>query len=324
MRNPTHQADLNTSLLEIRAIRKTYGSLVAVEGVSFAIERGECLGLLGPNGAGKTTALSIMAGVLKPDSGQVLVEGRALAGDTDRLKNQLGLVPQELALYDELSAHANLAFFGALYDLDPAILRKRIAEALEIVGLSERATDKAGVFSGGMKRRLNLAAALLHDPQVLLLDEPTVGVDPQSRNAIFDNLAALRARGKTLLYTTHYMEEVEQLCQRVVIMDHGKIIAQDTLDGLRRRAGNSNCLKVELAGCHGAEWLPALRQVAGVRSAQWEGAQVSILLDDLAGGTPAVLSFLEQHGHRILHISSNRPNLESIFLSLTGRQLRDA
>jgi ABC-2 type transport system ATP-binding protein len=202
-------------------------------------------------------------------------------------------------------------------------LRKRIADALEIVGLSERANDKAKTFSGGMKRRLNLAAALLHDPQLLLLDEPTVGVDPQSRNAIFDNLAALRARGKTILYTTHYMEEVERLCQRVVIMDHGKIIAQDTVDELRRRAGNSNSLKIELAPGHGAEWLPALRQVGGVRSAEWDGAHLSVLLDDLGAGTPAVVSFLEQHRRRIVHISSNRPNLESVFLSLTGRQLRD-
>jgi ABC-2 type transport system ATP-binding protein len=315
---------LNPSLLEISAIRKAYGSLVAVDGVSFAVQRGECLGLLGPNGAGKTTTLAIMAGVLKPDTGQVLIDGRALAGDTDPLKNQLGLVPQDLAFYGALSARDNLAFFGALYNLRPAILRKRIAGALEIVGLSERAKDKANTFSGGMKRRLNLAAALLHDPQLLLLDEPTVGVDPQSRNAIFDNLAALRARGKTILYTTHYMEEVERLCQRVVIMDHGRIIALDTVDALRRRAGISNCLKVELADCHGTEWLPALRRVAGVRSAELDGAQLSVLVDDPAAGIPAVVSFLEQHRQHIAHISSNRPNLESVFLSLTGRTLRDS
>ena len=314
---------MSAPLLEIRHLRKTYGSLVAVDGASFTVPRGECLGLLGPNGAGKTTTLSMLAGLLTPDSGQVLIDGRALAGDTDPLKRQLGLVPQELALYEDLTAAENLAFFGALYSLEKATLHQRMADALAIVGLSDRARDKAGTFSGGMKRRLNLAAALLHDPQLLLLDEPTVGVDPQSRNAIFDNIEALRARGKTILYTTHYMEEVERLCDRVVIVDHGKVIADDTIAALRARAGSGNVLKITLAQATPGKWLPALRQLAGIRSAQLAGALLSLELDDLTASASPILHFLGEHHETIVHLSSDRPNLESIFLTLTGRQLRD-
>jgi len=192
--------------------------------------------LLGPNGAGKTTTVSMIAGLVAPVSGQVLIGGQALTGDTDPRKRRIGLVPQDLALYDELSALANLRFFGALYSLDSVALEQAIGAALDLVGLTERAKDRVGTFSGGMKRRLNLAASLLHDPDILLLDEPTVGVDPQSRNAIFSNLETLRSRGKALLYTTHYMEEVERLANRVVIIDHGRVVASDTLAGLQRHA----------------------------------------------------------------------------------------
>ena len=222
-------------MLEVRHLRKAFGSLVAVDDVSFALERGRLLGLLGPNGAGKTTTVSMMAGLLTPDRGDVLVAGQPLTGDTNPLKRSIGLVPQDLALYDELSARDNLRFFGALYDLSGAVLDTRIASALELVELADRARDRVKTFSGGMKRRLNLAAGLLHDPDILLLDEPTVGVDPQSRNAIFENLEQLKRRGKTLLYTTHYMEEVERLADRIVVIDRGKVIADDTLDGLQAR-----------------------------------------------------------------------------------------
>ena len=223
-------------MLEVRSLRKTYGDLVAVHDVSFVVQPGEVVGLLGPNGAGKTTTVSMIAGLVTPAAGQVLIGGQPLSGDTDPRKRRIGLVPQDLALYDELSALANLRFFGSLYDLPPADLERAIASSLQLVGLSERAGDRVGSFSGGMKRRLNLAASLLHDPDILLLDEPTVGVDPQSRLAIFANLEALKARGKGLLYTTHYMEEVERLADRVVVVDHGRVVASDTLEGLQRHA----------------------------------------------------------------------------------------
>ncbi len=184
---------------------------------------------------GKTTTVSMIAGLVTPDRGEVLIGGARLSGDTDPKKRRIGLVPQDLALYDELSARSNLRFFGALYGLAGSALDKAIAAAIELVGLADRLNDRVATYSGGMKRRLNLAAGLLHDPDILLLDEPTVGVDPQSRNAIFDNLEALKSRDKALLYTTHYMEEVERLADRIVVMDHGKVIADDTLDGLQSR-----------------------------------------------------------------------------------------
>ena len=248
------------AILDVRSLRKSFGRVVAVDEVSFSLEAGRLVGLLGPNGAGKTTTVSMIAGLVTPDKGEVLIAGRTLQGDTDAGKRRIGLVPQDLALYDELSARDNLRFFGALYSLSGAALDTAIAGALELVELADRARDAVKTFSGGVKRRLNLAAGLLHDPDILLLDEPTVGVDPQSRNAIFGNLETLKRAGKALLYTTHYMEEAERLADRIVVIDHGKVIADDTLDGLQMR-------------------------VAAV-----------------AGG---------------------RANLETVFLTLTGRSLRD-
>ena len=223
--------DMRT-VLSVENLRKSFGDLVAVSDVSFAVAPGQLVGLLGPNGAGKTTTVSMIAGLVTPDDGGVRIDGRALTGDTDPLKRRIGLVPQDLALYDELTARENLRFFGALYRLRRDALDAAIAASLELVGLTERARDRVKSFSGGMKRRLNLAAGLLHDPDVLLLDEPTVGVDPQSRNAIFENLEILKRRGKALLYTTHYMEEAERLADRIVVLDHGRVIADDTLAGL--------------------------------------------------------------------------------------------
>jgi ABC-2 type transport system ATP-binding protein len=220
-------------VLDARHLRKSFGPLVAVDDVSLAVAPGQLLGLLGPNGAGKTTTVSMIAGLLTPDAGEVLIAGSRLTGDTDPRKGKIGLVPQELALYDELPALANLEFFGGLYGLTGRPLKEAIDRVLALVGLSDRRRDAVATFSGGMKRRLNLAAGLLHDPDILILDEPTVGVDPQSRNAIFDNLERLKSQGKALLYTTHYMEEVERLADRVVIIDRGRVLADDTLAGVK-------------------------------------------------------------------------------------------
>jgi ABC-2 type transport system ATP-binding protein len=225
-------------VLAVRNLRKTYGhAVLAVDGVSFSVEPGQMVGLLGPNGAGKSTTVAMIAGLVTPDSGEVTIAGEALSGDTDVKKRLIGLVPQDLALYDELPAIANLRLFGALYGLAGVALEDAIGAALLLVGLTERANDRVKTYSGGMKRRLNLAAGLLHDPAIVLLDEPTVGVDPQSRNAIFDNLEHLKRRGKALLYTTHYMEEAERMADRIVVMDRGRVLADDTLAGLRDRAG---------------------------------------------------------------------------------------
>jgi ABC-2 type transport system ATP-binding protein len=309
------------AVLEATGLRKSYGNLAAVAGVSLRAGKGETIGLLGPNGAGKTTTVSIMAGLVRPDAGEVRINGRVLSGDTDAAKRDIGLVPQDLGLYEEMSARENLRLFGALYSLDGARLKRAMDEALDLVGLRDRAKDKVMNFSGGMKRRLNLAAALLHDPQLLLLDEPTVGVDPQSRNAIFDNLEALKKRGKTLLYTTHYMEEAERLCDRLVIIDHGKVIADDTLQGLHRLVPVANLLTVELENAH----LNAddLRSVAGVASVELHGDTLKIGVRDLSADSAGILAWLAEHGHPFQHLASERASLETVFLNLTGRSLRD-
>ena len=222
-------------MLDIRKLRKSFGDLVAVDDVSFTVAKGELVGLLGPNGAGKTTTVSMITGLLRPDRGDVLIDGAPLGGDTDPKKRRIGLVPQDLALYDELSAYANLRFFGVAVQPDRQGARRRRFDRRFSWSASPTASaTRVKTFSGGMKRRLNLAAGLLHNPDILLLDEPTVGVDPQSRNAIFDNLEELKSRGKALLYTTHYMEEAERLADRIVVIDHGRVVANDTLSGMQR------------------------------------------------------------------------------------------
>ncbi len=263
----------------------------------------------------------MIAGLIAPDAGQVLIDGIAMSGETNPVKRKIGLVPQDLALYDELPARSNLELFAALYGIGGAQAKRAIDQSLELVGLHDRDKDKVGTYSGGMKRRLNLAAALLHDPEVLLLDEPTVGVDPQSRNAIFDNLEALKARGKTLVYTTHYMEEAERLCDRIVVVDHGKLIANDTLAGLYRRLPATNKLVVDLVKpCEVAE----LRTLREIESAELTGNRLSVMLKDLSEGAPAVLTWLASRGCRFESISTETPSLENVFLTMTGRSLRDS
>jgi ABC-2 type transport system ATP-binding protein len=307
-------------MLRVIGLKKAYGKLQAVDGVSFEVDKGETLGLLGPNGAGKTTTVSMIAGLIAPDSGQVLIDGAPVVGDTNPVKRRIGLVPQDLALYDELPAQANLELFAALYGIGGSQAARVVDEALSLVGLRDRARDRAGTFSGGMKRRLNLAAALLHDPDILLLDEPTVGVDPQSRNAIFDNLETLKKRGKTLVYTTHYMEEAERLCDRIVIVDHGQVIANDTLAGLYRKLPATNKLVIDLVD--GRE-LAGVGDVRGVQSTELKGNRLSVWLEDLSDGAPGVLAWLSSGGYRYDHIATEAPTLETVFLTMTGRSLRD-
>jgi ABC-2 type transport system ATP-binding protein len=235
-------------MLQVDRLSKRYGDRVAVNAISFSIAQGETVGLLGPNGAGKTTAIAMISGISKPDGGEVSLGGVSLAHDANALKRRVGLVPQDLALYEELSAWANLQLFGGLYGLDAAELGPRAKAALALVGLADRSTERVNTFSGGMKRRLNIAGALLHEPDLILLDEPTVGVDPQSRNAIFDNLEELKRRGKTLLYTTHYMEEAERLCDRVLILDHGQILANDTVAHFKQQYTNLEAAFMQLTG----------------------------------------------------------------------------
>jgi ABC-2 type transport system ATP-binding protein len=232
------------SAIEVQNLRKSFGATVAVDGISFGIARGEAFGLLGPNGAGKTTTIGMIVGSLRPDAGTVTVDGeRDPTRESVRLR--IGTAPQSIALYGDLTAEENLRFFGSLYGLAGARLAERVGWALEFSGLGPRRRDRASAFSGGMQRRLNLVAGLLHDPPVILLDEPTVGVDPQSRNRIFENIEALKRQGRTVLYTTHYMEEAQRLCDRVAILDRGRILAVDSVDGLIERHGGEPVTRVE-------------------------------------------------------------------------------
>jgi ABC-2 type transport system ATP-binding protein len=304
-------------------LQKKFGAITAVADVSFAAESGKILGLLGPNGAGKSTTISMLAGLTKPDSGRVLIDATPLGTGADPNKRILGLVTQEIALLEELPARMNLEFFGGLYGLSGAALSARIAAVLELTSLADRARDLPSTFSGGMRRRLNIACALLHEPRILLLDEPTVGVDPQSRNAIFETIEALAGQGRTVVYTTHYMEEVERLCDRIVIVDHGRILADDTLAGLLAGAPVGNKLSLKYDVAPDAAALAEIRALPGVSKVDLVGTEVAVSAHDLGSAAPRALERLAARGFSCQELTSRRANLEDVFLALTGRTLRD-
>jgi ABC-2 type transport system ATP-binding protein len=284
-----------TAALAVRDLRKSYGATVAVDGVSFEVARGECFGLLGPNGAGKSTTINALVGAIVPDSGAVRVAGADPAVASTR--RSIGVAPQSLALYEDFSAEENLTLFARLHGLAGAALAARVGVALDFAGLADRRRDRVSTYSGGMKRRLNLACAIVHDPPVLLFDEPTVGVDPQSRNHIFDSIERLKGEGRTILYTTHYMEEAERLCDRVAIVDHGKLLALDTVDALVAAHGGRSVIEVE-----------------------FDGAPPRRIETDRP---PEAVAELARSGAAFTAIRVERPDLETVFLALTGRRLRD-
>jgi ABC-2 type transport system ATP-binding protein len=309
-------------LLSVSNLVKSYGPRRAVDGVSFQVHAGQTVGLLGPNGAGKSTTVGMLCGLLTADAGQILLDGEPVGPGASSAKRKIGLVPQDLALYDDLAARENLRLFGALYGLSGALLQRRCDEVLALVNLQDRARDKPATFSGGMKRRLNIAAALMHDPQLLILDEPTVGVDPQSRNAIFDTLAALKAQGRSLVYTSHYMEEVERLADHIVIIDHGKVLADATPAELHRRLPAQAALRVELAAPPAGELVARLRGQPGVTLVDSAGEHLDIKLAQASDALP-VMRWLAEAGCDARHFATARTSLEDIFLNLTGRSLRD-
>lgn len=315
---------MNSLLLEVQQLSKSYKQSKVVDAVSFAVKSGQTVGLLGPNGAGKSTTVNMICGLLKPDHGQVLLSGQLMGAGNNLAKLKLGLVPQDLALIENLSALENLKLFGAMYNLSGSHLLKRCDAVLELVGLTDRAKDKPETFSGGMKRRLNIAAALLHEPELLILDEPTVGVDPQSRNAIFDSLEILKAQGKSLIYTSHYMEEVERLADHIVIMDHGKVIANETPKELFLRLPAQAALEAHFAVSLPASIVQGIRTVEGVTQVALrdEDKHVSIALSTHEFALP-VLNYLAQSHFVPLHFSTAKTKLEDVFLNLTGRSLRD-
>jgi ABC-2 type transport system ATP-binding protein len=309
-------------VLEARDLRKRYGSLEAVKGVSFRIHEGETYGLLGPNGAGKTTTISMVCGLLARDGGEVLLDGSPIDVGEVAAKAGIGYVPQELAIYPDLSARENLVFFGRLYGLGGAALKTRVEEVLDLVGLTERGNDRTDRFSGGMQRRLNIGIGLLHRPRLLLLDEPTVGVDPQSRNAILESIAALGREGMAILYTTHYMEEAERLCDRIGIIDGGEIRAEGTQKELVALIGQRDQVRLALAG----DVLAAARaagHVRGIESAAAKGDVVEALTADAGRVLPRLLDAVEGSGAHVRGVEIVSPDLEAVFLHLTGRALRD-
>ena len=299
-----------------RDLRRTFGDRIAVDGVGFEIARGETYGLLGPNGAGKTTTISMLCGLLASDGGEVLVAGRAITPSTPDAKRAIGLVPQEIALYPDLTARENLRFFGRIQGLTKARLARRIDEVLDLVGLADRADESIEDYSGGMKRRCNIAAGLLHEPQLLVLDEPTVGVDPQSRNAIIESIEALGRDGLSVLYTTHYMEEAERLCDRIGIIDEGRLVAEGTRRELIAGMGHQAALRIR-----GGTDLDAVAAVLD-GAVRRDGA-IDLLVDEVGAGLAAVLAASERTGVAITGIETSEPDLEAVFLHLTGKALRD-
>lgn len=296
-------------MITVENLRKSFGDLTAVDGLSFSIEKGEVFGLLGPNGAGKTTTINMMVGILAPDEGKIEIDGVADPTRPD-IRQRIGNAPQAVALYEMLTGAENLAFFGRMYGLTGKKLKERVDWALAFAGLTDRRKDRVATYSGGMKRRLNMAAAVIHDPPVLLFDEPTVGVDPQSRNMIFDSIEDMKRKGRTIVYTTHYMEEAQRLCDRVAIIDQGKILAMDTVDNLIREHGGKAVIEADV------EKVP--EDTSGI-DGEFIGNHLSLKtadpMEELAKLAGAGLIF------RTLRV--DRPDLEAVFLNLTGRRLRD-
>jgi ABC-2 type transport system ATP-binding protein len=312
---------MSEPILIAQDLRKSFGDREAVKGISLQVARGEVFGLLGPNGAGKTTTISMLTALLEPSSGKITVNGLDLKTHTNQVKAQMGLVPQEMALYMTLSARQNLMFFGRIYGLRGKELRQRVDEALRMIGLIERADDPVSAYSGGMKRRVNIAAGLLHKPQILFLDEPTVGVDPQSRNAIFENVEALNRAGMTVIYTTHYMEEAQRLCHRVAIVDEGRIIALDTPAALIRSLGGG-VVMLGVADAAPEDLTERLSQVPSVKSVARSDGLLKIETQRLQEALMGALDLTNQLDVRITSLEILEPNLESVFLHLTGKKLR--
>ncbi|MCY8105594.1 ABC transporter ATP-binding protein [Bacillus mojavensis] len=311
-------------MLQAENIKKAYGKKTIVKGISFSLKKGESFGLLGPNGAGKSTTISMISGLVPLDGGEITVGGYVIGKDTNKAKQKIGIVPQEIALYPTLTAQENLVFWGKMYGLTHGEAKKRSAEVFEYVGLTERAKEKIETFSGGMKRRINIGAALMHKPELLIMDEPTVGIDPQSRNHILETVKQLNETGMTVIYTSHYMEEVEYLCDRIGIIDQGEMIAIGTKTDLCSRLGGDTIIQMTVSRT-GEGFLSAVRSLAHVNDVTVSESELKIEVA-AAHHEKVVTSLLTEaaaHQTNLLSLQVQEPNLERLFLNLTGRTLRD-
>jgi ABC-2 type transport system ATP-binding protein len=308
--------------IEISNLKKSFGDIKAVSGASFTVQEGEIFSLLGPNGAGKTTTISMLSTLLRPDEGDALILGHSIRNEPMKVKESLGVVPQEIALYEDLSAKENLMFWGKMYGLRGAVLKIRVDEILETIGLADRQNGRVGKFSGGMKRRVNIGVALLHKPKVIYMDEPTVGIDPQSRRNILDSVVALKDQGMTVLYTTHNMDEAQELSDHIAVMDHGKIIALGTHDELVKLVGQSDRIALT-TNAEPSRVVEIWKQLPGVDSISTENGTLTLLVDDSNRVLPRLFETAATNGIRITSVEIELPNLESVFLHLTGRALRD-
>ncbi|HNQ94210.1 MAG TPA: ATP-binding cassette domain-containing protein [Anaerolineales bacterium] len=313
-----------SNILESKNLAKSYGDFTAVKGITFDIKEGEIFSLLGPNGAGKTTTISMLSTLYAPTSGDATIGGHSVTKDPMAVKRVIGVVPQDLALYEDLTAKENLVFWGQMYGLGGKSLNSRVDEVLEQIGLTDKAKNRVKTYSGGMKRRVNIGVGLLHKPRLLFMDEPTVGIDPQSRRAILDTVKDLNKQGMTVLYTTHYMEEAAELSNRVGIIDHGELIALGTQDELTKQVGETETLTLHIGENEDPDALAkALNGVEGVQKADVTDHEVSVITADAKDILAAVVSKANERGIKIRSIDIREPNLEAVFLHLTGRALRD-
>jgi ABC-2 type transport system ATP-binding protein len=309
-------------MITLRSVSKSFGKIKALENVSFNIEKGEIFGILGPNGAGKSTIVNILNTLVKPDEGDVIIDGVNVKDDGETIKLIMGVVPQEIALYEELTAYENLLFWGGLYDIPKSELKENVDKTLEIVDLSFRKNDRIKTFSGGMKRRINIACSLLHNPKILVLDEPTVGVDPQNRNHIFEVIERLNYEGMTIIYTTHYMEEAERFCDNISIIDVGRIIAQGTLKELRQISDVKDLLTIKLADTNSE----IISRITAENPLFWYDSTSNTLkaeFGNIGNDTSIIINRIQNSGGVIERIYTQGTNLESIYLKLTGKELRD-
>lgn len=309
-------------MLKVENLEKNFGTIKAVDGISFEVRKGEVFGLLGPNGAGKSTTISVISTLLPPSGGVILFEGKDIFADPKAIQRKLGVVPQDIALYPTLSGYENLSFWGNLYGLSGGELKKRIDEVCEIIGLNGRIKDRVDKYSGGMKRRLNIGAALLHMPELLIMDEPTVGIDPQSRNHILDTVLALNRQGMTIIYTSHYMEEVEYLCSRICIMDQGRIIASGSKDELVEMISGKTMIGLQMESID-QELLNSLGSMEGIDRIEQQENQIQIRCENADLILADIIARVTASGNHLRSVAVKKPNLEAVFLHLTGKALRD-